>query len=114
MKIEKVGVVFATRELFVVGRDQKITVKIGKPVPFPDGSNYYCPYQIVGLGKEKIHFGAGIDAVQALLLALHNIGAELYTSKEARARTLGWEGGGIGDLGFPVTDAIADLAPKKG
>ncbi len=50
--------------------------------------------------------------MQALLLALKRVGADLYTSAEAKAGLLTWEAGSSkSDLGFPVPDSIRDLAP---
>ena len=43
-------------------------------------------------------------------LALHMIGAYLYTSDEGRGRRLAWLG--EADLGFPVTKGLEDLLPK--
>lgn len=48
MKLPNVGDVIATRMLHLVGEDaaEEIQVRIGKPCPFPDGKEVYCPYQI--------------------------------------------------------------------
>src|SRR4030081_2369044 len=101
MKLKDVGTVIATRELSIsVGTT--VTVLIGKPEKFPDSEDYYCPYQILGLGNQRVRYAGGIDAVQALELALKMIGTDLYTSKEVQAGELSWPGGKKGDLGFPV------------
>ena len=84
---------------------------IGKPEKFPDADDYYCPYQIVGVGNERVRYAGGIDAVQALELTLKMIGTDLYTSGEAQSGALSWMGGSKkGDLGFPVPDGLRDLA----
>jgi len=108
MQLKDVGVQVATRELQASGR--KITVVIGKPEMFPDGVNFYCPYQIVGIGNERVRYAGGVDAVQALQLAMQMIGAELYTSREAQSRQLSWIDD-TGNLGFPVPDVLQDLVP---
>jgi hypothetical protein len=93
---------------------RKITVVIGKPEMFPDGVNFYCPYQVVGIGNERVRYAGGVDAVQALQLAMQMIGAELYTSPEAQSKQISWDGGGVaGDLGFPVPDGLQDLLPAS-
>jgi hypothetical protein len=112
MKIESVGTIIATREL-ALASGKKVSVIIGKPKKIPDNGGYYCPYQIVGMGKEKVRYAGGVDGVQSLLLALEMIGADLYTSKEAKAGTLSWDGGGNGNLGFPVPDVLRDLVPNS-
>ena len=111
MQLKDVGVQIATRELQASGR--KITVVIGKPEMFPDGVNFYCPYQIVGIGNERVRYAGGVDAVQALQLAMQMIGAELYTSQEAQSKQLSWVDD-TGNLGFPVPDVLQDLVPPSG
>jgi hypothetical protein len=112
MKIENVGTIIATRKL-ALSNGKKVSVIIGRPKKFPDNSGYYCPYQIVGMGKEKVRYAGGVDGVQSLLLALNMIGADLYTSKEAKAGSLRWDGGEKGDLGLPVPDVLRDLVPNS-
>lgn len=100
LNLNTVGTVIATRE-FHTPDGKTVTVFIGKPESFPDGNDYYCPYQITGIKRDRVRYAAGIDAVQALGLVFRMIGADLYTSDEARAGTLIWEAGENGDLGFP-------------
>lgn len=110
MQLKDVGMQIATRVLDVSGK--RVTVVVGKPEKFPDAEDYYCPYQIVGLGNERVRYAGGVDAVQAMLLALKMIGTDLYTSPEAQAKQLTWQGGqSPGDLGFPVPESVRDLAP---
>jgi hypothetical protein len=111
MNLESVGEIIATRELQVTGSGKVIEVRLGRPEKFSDSDDYYCRYQIMGLGRDRVFYGAGVDQMQALVLALQNIGAELYTSNEARAGQLTWFG--ELNLGFPVADTIADLVPKR-
>ena len=114
MKLESVGEIIATRELDIADSGAKVTVGIGTPKNFPDSSDYYCPYEIRGLGNDKVRYAGGIDAIQALLLALQRVGAELYTSEECKAGMLIWAGGQEGNLGFPVPDSISDMIPGSG
>lgn len=101
MKLTSVGTVIAIRELDLLGGG-KATVTIGKPEKFPDADDYYCPYQITGIKRSNVRYAGGVDAVQALELALKMIGVDLYTSDEARADALSWKGSSDkGDLGFP-------------
>ncbi len=110
MKIDSIGEKIATREFELSGSAGKIIVEIGKPEPFEGGADYYCPYQIIGLAGNRVRYGAGIDGVQALIHALHNIGARLYSSTEHREGRLTWFG--KRNLGIPVADIIADVVPK--
>lgn len=101
MKLTSVGTVVAVRKLRLAKGD-KVTVVIGKPKKFRSESDYYCPYQIVGIGDEIVRYAGGVDPVQALQLALRQIGARLGASKEAKTGRLSWEAGSAkGDFGFP-------------
>ncbi len=112
MKLDTIGTLIATREL-LLSDAKKITVKIGKPKKFPDGKDYYCPYQIKGLGDGQVRYAGGVDAIQAFQLTLTKIGTVLYTSDEAKAGQLKWNAGQTkGDFGFPVPDVLRDLLPK--
>ncbi len=114
LKLKSVGEVIATREL-TLDEAQKVTILIGKPQVLPsdkDWEDWYCPYQNLGLGDDRVRCGYGIDPVQAIFLALQMIGAELYCSEEYEAGRLRWECGTVkGDLGLPVPDNIRDVLP---
>jgi hypothetical protein len=102
LKLENVGEVIATRTL-VLERDGEppaaATVLLGKPQA--DGGDYYCPYQIKGAGDEKVRSAYGIDAFQALQLALSILGVELEVLNKELGRRLRWECAGKDDFGFP-------------
>lgn len=98
LELKSIGALIASRDLSLSNGD-KVTVLIGKPEPYPDGQDFYCPYQILGIGSERVRYASGIDSAQALLLALKKIGADLNCSREAEAEQLSWMG--AGDLGFP-------------
>ena len=108
MKLDSVGTIIALRELVLVDA-KKVTVIIGKPEKFPNSDDYYCPYQIVGIGNGRVLHAGGIDSIQAILLALKMIGADLYTSEAAKAGSLRWKGGEKGDLGFPVPEVLKTI-----
>jgi len=103
MELASTGEIIATRVLRLGGETsgQEILVQIGKPCPFPDGKDYYCPYRITGLGESKVRYAAGIDAVQALQLVMEIIGADLCSRNRSCGGRLRWEGDEGGDLGFP-------------
>ena len=99
----------AMRRLDLAGETPgEVTVGIKRPVL--DDGPYKCEYQIVGIGGGKVRAAMGGDSMQALVLALQAIGAELYTSEDAKEGRLTWFGSP--NLGFPVSDVIADLVPK--
>ncbi len=78
----ELGEVIAERELEFVpdqGEAQAVTVRLGRPVPDPRAPDrsWCCPYQILGTGRDRVFAIFGVDALQALLLALHTIPVEL-------------------------------------
>lgn len=104
-KPNTIGEVIAERKLSIVTGPQTeavVKVLLGKPEKLPDGPDFYCPFQIVGLGPERVRCAYGIDAFQAIQLAITAIGAFLKSLSESGGGTLRWEGGESGDLGFPL------------
>ena len=101
MYLAKIEEIIATRRFSIVGEAQEIMVTIGKPQPDEDSVGYYCPFQISGVGLEKIKYAKGLDAVQALYGAMFLIGADLQFLSESLSKTLRWEGDETGGLGFP-------------
>lgn len=79
-KIQDIGVLIAERHLegSESGTARKITIKIGRP--FPDESTeacWYCPYSIDAGSDKRLFYGAGVDSLQALRIAISMIEADL-------------------------------------
>lgn len=109
MELQGIGELIASRALNLKNNNSTtVTIEIGKPQSFPDGRDYYCPFQITGLRDKIISYAAGVDAVQALLLTLERIGILLKESDENRMGNLVWFGSD--NLGFPLTDSSGMLA----
>jgi hypothetical protein len=103
--------IIAERHLYLEGEPGcTIRVLLGKPHTRLNASNNeltFCPYQILGIGDEKVRAAGGVDAIQALQLAMEMIGSELYFKLNRRHNNgLRWEGGKDGDLGFPVPSGL--------
>ncbi len=114
MKLENVGTVIAERELSLDGATA-VRVLIGAPKQRINRDDWYCPYQTDGIGSGRVGISYGVDSVQALVLALSMVGAELYCSREYEAGRLSWDCGAVkGDLGFPVPESIRDVLPGRG
>ncbi len=116
METEKLGVLIAERELDLLSSDgnvdRKVLIKLGKPRKVPRRSIYRCHYQIIGIGDEKVRYGESIDGMDALLLALTKIGADLYNSDEALSKRLSWMGDqNLGLLLFVTSENSLDLVP---
>jgi hypothetical protein len=94
--------VIATRSYRFVdasGRENPVTIEIGMPSSFPDDTGYRCPVRVVGLGDGVVREIGGIDALQALLLALQFLNTTLPAfAREAGGRMV-WEDDS-GDLGW--------------
>jgi hypothetical protein len=112
MNLKNVGTVIAARDLLLDG-GQNVQVLIGNPERLPGSDDWYCPNQIVGIGSGTVNCVAGVDAMQALVLSLQMVGAQLYCSAEYEAGRLIWECGAVkGDLGLPVPENIRGVLPK--
>lgn len=110
MQLTSIGELFVSRTLQLNDKNlAHVTITVGKPQKFPDGEDYYCPYQIIGLGDETINRCGGIDEIQALLLTLEQIGIFLSNSEEYKKGDLSWLGSEDGNLGFPHHDSSGML-----
>jgi hypothetical protein len=101
MKLASLNNVIATRTLTVLSEPgSAVEVLLGKPEP--DAKDFYCPYQIKGAGTEKVRCVYGVDAFQALQLALSTLRVELEALNNDLGGTLRWECDDKGELGFPA------------
>jgi hypothetical protein len=72
--------------------------------PEPREVDYRCGYQISWPDRERRFDIYGIDAVQALILAMQAAHAELLSSAEGKSGLLLWLG--EPDLGLPLPGAL--------
>lgn len=103
MKLESVGEIIAARKFILARQGHQpvdVIVLMGTPEKFADHTNYYCPYQIKGFGRDKLMAIGGVDAFQAMQLALGTIRVELEVIEKDSGGRLTWERGAEGDLGF--------------
>jgi hypothetical protein len=104
MKLDDVGETIAMRKLSLLrddGPPSEVLALLGKPKQSPGYPDYYCPYQIKGAGSETVRYMCGIDAFQALQLAIRSLGSELEVLNQRLGGNLRWEGDEMGWLGFP-------------
>jgi hypothetical protein len=89
----------AERQLdgFIEGLSTSISVRIGRPFLDPRG-DWSCPIQIIGIGDERIKSAGGVDAIQAMQLAMQLAGADL--KYYAQSTPISWLG--ETHLGFPA------------
>jgi len=93
----QMGEIIASRTFTVVGGNEQLVVEIGKPQPFPD-SGYYCAIRISGVGMDRVKQVGGLDAAQALQVALHMLKVDLTAINKRLEKALRWNG--ETDLGF--------------
>jgi hypothetical protein len=101
--------VVATRTLtFRNGNeDRNVAVRIFAPEQ-EQSRAWSCAYEIDWPEGTRKFAAYGVDAVQAIELALRTIGAEIYTSDYHKSNLLSWEKPGQG-YGFPVPISLRDL-----
>jgi hypothetical protein len=101
-------VIIATRSLKLSrpGGDTEIQVRISAPEKAK--IDWICRFEIDWPDAKAERWGAGSDAVQALLIAMQMIGAEIYASNYHDSGKLRWLVADRG-YGFPVTNNIRDL-----
>jgi hypothetical protein len=104
VKLDSVGDVIATRKLLLLRDDTataEVLVLLGEPRPGQAQQELLCTYQITGAGDEKVRSAHGVDAFQALQLALSVLGVELEVLNKKLGGKLRWECDDAGGLGFP-------------
>jgi hypothetical protein len=87
--------------------ETKIPIRIFAPVSEKPGV-CGCRYEVDWPGENRAVTAWGFDSIQAVLIAMQMIGAEIYTSSYHKDGKLFWEKSGNG-YGFPVVPTLRDL-----
>jgi hypothetical protein len=79
---------------------RQLLVSIGKPTQSPDNEGaFYCPIQTLGFGNdEQVETIFGVDAFQALELAMKYVGWRLSAIDRESGGSLRWEFGHDGRI----------------
>jgi hypothetical protein len=85
-----------------------IEIAISIDLPVQGDRDWSCRYRINWPDGLYTGSGYGLDATQALLLAMQAIGTDIYTSDYHRSGRLRWQVPGDG-YGFPVPATISHL-----
>lgn len=110
MKLENVGEVIAIRRFRLRDESQtletgkEVLLQLGKPQRSPDSpavEEWFCPFQIIGIGDERVRYAAGVDAFQAIQLAFKLIGATIGRLGQQSNGRLRWDYDDEGGFGFP-------------
>jgi hypothetical protein len=102
MNIDSIDQVIAERRYMLSGeqaQSYEVIVRLGAPQKRQE-HDFFCPFEIVGVGDSKIRYGAGADAFQALQLTLKMIGVNLYYYRQQYGPGFYLNEQGD-DLGFP-------------
>lgn len=99
--------VIAVREYELDGQDGAVRVELDRPMAATGHPDFRCTFRISGLSRERASHAYGVDAVQAINLALIKIHAILSSSGEYQQGRLTWLGGEDGDLGLPIADGVS-------
>jgi hypothetical protein len=100
--------IIATRQLTLRDGDAIREIPVCIHAPEKAEVDWICRYEIGWPAGKVERWAGGVDAVQALISALHIIGAELYTSTQHESDQLVWLSPNRG-YGFPVAQSIRDL-----
>lgn len=101
--------IIASRTLKLRRSDLEIEIPISvfAPVCRNPGA-WECRYDVGWPEGLRSYAGWGADSIQALVITLGMIGAELYSSSYHESGSLFWDKPGNG-YGFPVAPTIRDL-----
>ena len=81
--------------------------------PERDGEAWTCRYEIEWPSEKWSRFAAGVDSMQALILALEKIGTEICTSSYHQSKSIKRLGYPLG-YGFPLPPNVRDkLTPDE-
>jgi hypothetical protein len=103
MNFDSVGEIIATRRFRFFDDDnhqRTVCVFVGKPEQPDDSSDYFCPFQVIGIGHQQTESARGRDSIQALQSALELIAATLRRLNTELGGRLKWDGERQGELGF--------------
>lgn len=96
------------RVLHYSAKERAFDIPISIDLPVQGERDWSCLYRIGWPDGTHTGSGYGLDGMQALMLALQAIGADIYTSAYHRSGRLSWLDPGDG-YGFPVPKTISHL-----
>lgn len=98
----------AERILVLNAEQDALQIPVRIFVPRKAGTDWACRFTI-GWPEQEFEMNVlGVDAFQAMELALRTVGVMLYTSEHHKTGRLMWLEAGDG-YGFPVTSTLRDL-----
>ncbi len=98
----------ATRILKLKRDHEDFDIEIRIYAPAGEARVWSCRYEIDWPEGRQVMNASGVDSMQALVLALYMIGADIYSSSYHKSGRLVFDEPGRG-YGFPVASSIRDL-----
>jgi hypothetical protein len=98
----------ASRTLTLKSSDRDVAILIAIFVPKHEGDAWSCNYEIDWPEGKETMTAWGFDSVQALVVALQMIGADVYASSYHKSGKLMLDAPGKG-YGFPVVSSLRDM-----
>lgn len=95
--------VIASRILEVDGAPN-FHIRIGRPKLAPENDCWFCSYELVGPSTSRRGRSGGVDAMQALILALNMLAVDVEFSEESEQGRLSWLESK--DVGLPLPPVI--------
>lgn len=89
-----------------------VEVVMEVPVADADDGDFRCAYRINGPRTQRRSHAMGIDAFQAIELAMQKIGTDLFFSEEGQHGELRWLDAPY-EIGFPLPESTRDIAPGR-
>jgi hypothetical protein len=100
--------IIGTRTLLLESADGAREIVINLYAPHLRNKSWFCDYEIGWPEKIRRSEAGGVDAIQAIFLALQKISIELYTSPYHACGLLSWPKQ-PGGYGFPMVKGGRDL-----
>jgi hypothetical protein len=100
--------VIATRVIKLESDNREVAIPIRVFAPEREDNAWSCRYQIDWPEGTQDRKAGGADSMQALIIAIKMIGADLYSSSYHRSGKLMFHTPGSG-YGFPVATTMRDL-----
>jgi hypothetical protein len=103
-----IDMIVLNRNLTLKSDGDDVIVPINIHQPVEDEVDWKCEFEIGWPTGVRKGDAFGVDAVQAVLMAMQGIGVELYTSDAHKSGKLAWLEQGAG-YGLPVPPNARDL-----
>ena len=100
--------IIATRTLKIQKDGMELNVPIRLFAPERTEVDWMCRFEIEWPETKLDRYATGVDAVQALILALQMIGSQIYASKYHASGHLAWLENNRG-YGFPVPSTLREM-----